>query len=133
MTFIFSGSVWQAARFAPVVGLLLIPSAAVAQKPAKAADLIVTSRHIYTVDSAGPRAEAFAVRDGRFVFVGSRSGAMALRGAGTRVLDLGDGTVVPGLTDAHAHLVELGFALQTVDLTGASSYAEVVRRVAARA
>lgn len=104
-----------------------------AQTPSNPADLIVTSRHIYTVDSTQPTVEAFAVRGGRFVFAGSRDGAMALRGTGTKVLDLGDATVVPGLTDAHAHLVELGFALQSVNLTGAPSYAEVVRRVAARA
>jgi predicted amidohydrolase YtcJ len=133
MTSTFCGSARRAARLAPVVGLFLFPLGAVAQAPAQAADLIVTSRHIYTADSARPKVEAFAVRDGRFVFAGSRSEAMALRGAGTKVLDLGEATVVPGLTDAHAHLVELGFALQTVDLTGASSYAEVVRRVAARA
>lgn len=97
------------------------------------ADLIVSARHIYTADSSRPTVEAFAVRNGRFVYAGTRDSALALRGTDTRVLDLGDATVLPGLADAHAHLVDLGFSLQSVDLRGVNSYDEVVRRVAERA
>lgn len=97
------------------------------------ADLIVTASHIYTVDPARPLAQALAIRGGRVVFAGSLREAMALKGAGTRMLDLPGRTIVPGLTDAHAHLAGLGQALRTVDLTGTRSFEEVVARVAARA
>ena len=104
-----------------------------AQNPAQPADLIVTAQHIYTVDPAHPLVKAFAVRDGRFVFAGSEREALALKGPRTRVLDLGDRTVIPGITDAHLHLLGVGMALRSVDLRGTRSYDEVIQRVVARA
>jgi predicted amidohydrolase YtcJ len=111
--------------------LALLPAALGAQ-PAPA-DLIVTNARIYTVDDARPLAQAMAVRDGRVAFVGDVPGALALRGASTRVVDLAGRTVIPGMVDAHAHLLGLGQALRTVDLTGTRSYDEVIARVVARA
>jgi hypothetical protein len=105
---------------------------ALAQTPAPA-DLIVTARHIYTVDPVRPAVRAFAVKDERIVFAGSAREAMALRGPATRVLDLRNRTVIPGIVDAHLHLLGLGTSLRIVDLTGTRSYDEVVERVAARA
>ncbi len=68
---------------------LALPLAVGAQLPAPApADLVVTNARIYTVDASKPTAAAMAVRDGRIVFVGDARGAMALRGAGTRVVDV---------------------------------------------
>jgi hypothetical protein len=118
--------------------LLLAVGAARAQQaaapaPAPAADLVVTARHIYTVDPDRPMVEAVAVRGGLVAFAGSEREAMALSGPRTRVLRLGDATVIPGIVDAHAHLLGLGVALRSVDLTGTRSYDEVVERVAARA
>jgi len=106
--------------------------AARAQTPSPA-DLIVTAQHIYTVDPDRPVVRAFAVRDGRIVFAGSEREALALKGPSTRVLALGDRTVIPGITDAHLHLLGLGAAIREVDLTLTRSYDEVIRRVAARA
>jgi predicted amidohydrolase YtcJ len=97
------------------------------------ADLVVTNARIYTVDDAHPVVAAMAVRDGRVQFTGSAREALALRGPGTRVVDLGGRTVIPGMVDAHAHLLGLGEALRNVDLVGAKSYDEVVARVAAAA
>jgi predicted amidohydrolase YtcJ len=105
-----------------------------AQRPAPArADLIVTNATIYTVDAARPRGAAMAIRDGRVQFVGSEAEAMALKGAATRILDAHGNTIIPGMVDAHAHLLNLGFALRNVDLVGTSSYDEVVARTVARA
>jgi predicted amidohydrolase YtcJ len=78
-----------------------------------------------------PVATAFAARDGRIVFVGSRDGAFALRGPHTEVADLGDATVLPGLIDAHFHLTSVGAALHEVDLTHATSFDEVIARTVA--
>jgi predicted amidohydrolase YtcJ len=44
-----------------------------------------------------------------------------------------NGTILPGLTDAHGHLYGLGVALDVVDLTGTTSYDEVIARVKQRA
>ncbi|MBA3671702.1 MAG: amidohydrolase [Gemmatimonadaceae bacterium] len=104
-----------------------------AQVTARPADLILINARIYTVDDARPVVAALAVRDGRVAFAGSAREALALRGRDTRVLDLDGHTVIPGMVDAHAHLLGLGEALRNVDLTGTRSYDEVIARVVARA
>jgi predicted amidohydrolase YtcJ len=97
------------------------------------ADVVVTNARIYTADANRPVAQALAVRAGRIVFVGSERGALALVGPRTERQDLGGKTVIPGMVDAHAHLLGLGQALRTVDLVGTRSYDEVIARVAERA
>jgi predicted amidohydrolase YtcJ len=93
------------------------------------ADLVLTNGRIYTVDNARPHASALAVRGGRVLFVGSDAEAKVLAGPSTLVIDLHGATVVPGIVDAHAHLLGLGNKLQRVDLVGSKSYDEVVSRV----
>ncbi len=115
---------------------MLASLAAAATAPAVAAgrgdaDLVVNAATIHTMDPKAPNAQAFAVRDGRFVYVGPRDGARAYRGARTKTLDLGDVTVLPGLFDAHLHFMHVGLALHEVDLMHVASYDEVVRRTAA--
>ena len=110
--------------------MVLAPTVLEAQLPA---DLVVTDARIYTVDNARPIVSAFAVRGGKIVFTGSDAEARALAGPGTTVIDLHDATVIPGITDAHAHLLGLGTTLQRVNLAGSSSYEEVVARVTAYA
>jgi predicted amidohydrolase YtcJ len=107
------------------------PSLASAAALGGDADLIVTAATIDTVDERTPGAQAFAVRDGRFTYVGAREGVHAFRGPRTRVLDLGDVTVLPGLIDAHLHFTGVGAALHEVDLVHAATFEEVVRRTAA--
>ncbi len=100
--------------------------------PARA-EVIVTNARIYTADDAAPVAEALAVSGGRLVFVGSGVEALSLRGPATQVIDAKGQTIIPGMTDAHAHLYGLGVTLRQVDLTGTRSYEEVVARVVAKA
>lgn len=97
------------------------------------ADLVVTNGRIYTVDGSRPVVAAMAIRGGRVVFIGDAAGARALTGAATQVLDLQGRVVIPGMTDAHAHVAGLGLALRNVDLVGTTSYDEVIARVVARA
>jgi predicted amidohydrolase YtcJ len=97
------------------------------------AELVVTNARIYTVDEGRPVAQAMAVRGGRVLFVGDARGALALRGPATRVADLGGRTVIPGMVDAHGHLLGLGLGLRNVDLVGTRSYDEVIARVVERA
>ena len=93
------------------------------------ADLVLVNGKIYTVDNARPIASALAVRGGRVLFVGSNAEARVLANASTRVIDLNGKTVIPGIVDAHAHLLALGNTLARVNLAGSASYDEVIDRV----
>src|SRR5262245_30534864 len=67
------------------------------------ADLVVFNAKVYTVDSRAPKAEAFAVKGGRFAAVGSTEEIKVLIGKGTQTLDARQMTVVPGFIDCHNH------------------------------
>ena len=70
---------------------------------AETPDLIVTNATVHTIDAALPRAEAFAVRDGKFVAVGKTDEIRGLAGKGTEIFDAGGMTIVPGFIDCHNH------------------------------
>ena len=62
-------------------------------------DLIITNARIYTVDNSFSKAEAFAIKDGKFIAVGSNS-EIINKYASKETLDLLGKTIVPGLIDA---------------------------------
>jgi hypothetical protein len=97
--------------------------------PMGQADLVVLGGPIWTMDPRRPIVEALAARAGRVVALGRLADVQRMQGARTRVLDLAGGLAMPGLTDAHAHLLGLGAELEEVDLRGARSIDEVVARV----
>jgi predicted amidohydrolase YtcJ len=102
--------------------------------PPSPADLVVLGPVILAFDGEVERAAALAVSDGRVLATGTREEILALAGAGTRTLALPEGAVaVPGLIDAHAHLLGLGLQLSQLDLAGAGSEGEVVDRARAHA
>jgi predicted amidohydrolase YtcJ len=77
--------------------------AAVAAAEAGKADLVVINANVYTVDSRMPKAEAFAVKNGRFIAVGMNDEIKGIVGKDTRTIDAKQMTVVPGFTDCHNH------------------------------
>jgi predicted amidohydrolase YtcJ len=81
--------------------------AAPAAQPVAAAgndpDLIVINAKVYTMDTRAPRAEALAVKAGRFTAVGSTSDVRNLAGKNTQTFDAKGMTVVPGFIDCHNH------------------------------
>ena len=81
--------------------------------PGGSADLVVYGK-IFTSEG-GPLAEAFAVKDGKFIYVGDRKGAQAFVEEGrTEVLDhTGKGLVMPSCGNGHAHY-STGFAIGAV-------------------
>lgn len=97
-----------------------------AQEPA---ELIVTNATIHTADPEVPLAEALAVSGGVIVAIGSRGEIEPYRGPETTVIDLEGRAVIPGLIDAHAHLLNLGKLLGTVDLVGTTGVEEIAARV----
>src|SRR5215213_7443091 len=66
-------------------------------------DHVVLNARVYTVDPLVPRAEAFAVKGGRFMAVGKTDDIKSLAGRQTQVYDAKGMTVVPGFIDAHNH------------------------------
>ncbi len=93
-------------------------------------DLIVVNANIYTVDEAFSNAEAFAIRDGKFVAIGTET-ELNERYTSEQVVDADGKTIIPGLIDAHCHFYGLGLNQQVVDLVGTKSYEEVLERVRA--
>ncbi len=79
-------------------------------------DAVLHNGNIITIDTARPRAQAVAIGGGRFLAVGANTEIRALARAGTRVVDLGGQTAVPGFIDAHAHVASAGLLhLRRVD------------------
>jgi hypothetical protein len=85
------------------------------------------------VDPSLPPVEALLARDGFVVACGDEEDVRAQLDGPVEEVDLAGGIGVPGLQDAHGHLLGLGGTLEEVNLVGAASFEEVVRRVAARA
>lgn len=111
--------------------LLPIPSA-LTQTPVKA-DLLLLNARVITMNARQPSAEAVAVKDGRIAWVGSTAEAKTLFGNAVETLDLGGATVLPGIIDAHAHLMSLGESFLKLDLKGLATPEEVARRVKEKA
>lgn len=96
----------------------------------QAADLYVHNVKGYTLDSQGKlqRFDALLVDDGRVVATGTDA-ALARRAGDAKVFDGRGKTLLPGLIDAHGHVLELGYALTQADLTGTQSLDEALARV----
>ena len=67
------------------------------------ADSIVVNARGITMDAVLPNAEAFAVKDGRFLAVGKNADIRNLASTRTQVVDAQQMTVLPGFMDCHCH------------------------------
>ncbi len=92
------------------------------------ADLIVTNGTIYTVNDDFAKAEAFAVKDGKIIAVGT-STEIQQKYVATKTLDAEGKALYPGFIDAHCHFFGLGLAEQKVRLEGTKSFDEVLQRI----
>jgi len=91
-------------------GLVLRHAEHEQQAQRAAADLVLLDGKILTVDVRFGQATALAVRDGRFVAVGSNEDVRPLIGPGTRVIEGRGRTVLPGLIDTHVHALDVAAA-----------------------
>ena len=66
-------------------------------------DYVVINARVLTSDDNMPRAEAFAVKDDRFIAVGTSSDILNLASSGSEIIDAEGMTVTPGFIDAHSH------------------------------
>ena len=81
-------------------------------------DLILRNGNIYTLDDTQPNVSALAIEGERIILTGDDESVMELKDDGTVVIDLEGSTVVPGLTDAHAHMRNLGQVQHQVGIRG---------------
>lgn len=97
------------------------------------ADRILTNANILTMAGDGQAANALAISGDRIVAVGSDAEVWALAGLGTVVEDLHGAIVLPGLIDAHNHLLATGQILQQVQLYDCRSINDILDQVSAAA
>ena len=114
-----------------ILGVLLLAPEPATLKVAPA-DLVLKNGNIYTVNDTRPHADAVAVKGDRIVFVGSNAEAQKYVGKNTRVVDLQGNTVVPGMTDAHCHLLGVGQREMTLNLEGITNLQDFLAKVKTR-
>ena len=93
-------------------------------------DLIIHHGRVYTVNETFAVAEAFAVKDGKIVAVGTDADILNTYKA-KETVDAKGQVIYPGWIDAHAHFLGYGQSLFMVNLYGAANWEEVVSRVQA--
>jgi len=91
----------------------------------KNVDLIVTHAKIYTVDNEFSEAESFAVKDGKFVAVGTNDEILSNYTA-TKTLKLDSKFIYPGFIDAHSHFLGYCLTLLQAELRGTQSFDEIL-------
>jgi hypothetical protein len=100
---------------AGLLALVATTQSVVAAPQAGEADVVYKNGFVYTVDPVRTRAQAFALRDGKFLAVGSNDDMKAFTGKDTKEVNLGGRMVMPSLVDTHIHalrgaLTALGLA-----------------------
>lgn len=102
----------MAVKLRVLIGLMvvngLIAVHAQAQQEAPGADLIVHNAKIFTGNPAQPEASAVAVKSGRIYSVGTDAEVLGLQNAKTRVIDSRGRRLIPGIIDAHTHVLNEG-------------------------
>ena len=93
-------------------------------------DLIIINSNTYTVNDSFDIAAAFAIKDGKFLAVGSNA-EIQEKYQSDNLIDAKNQTIVPGLIDAHCHFYRMGLDQQKVSLEGTKSYKEVLERLVA--
>lgn len=91
-------------------------------------DTIITNANVYTVDANFSNAEAFAIKDGKFVAVG-KAADIKNKYKAKALIDVAGQTVLPGFIDAHCHFYGLGLNQLQVNLRDTKSYDDVISKV----
>ncbi|WP_375578233.1 amidohydrolase [Marivirga tractuosa] len=91
-------------------------------------DSIYFNGTVYTVNANFDKAEAFAIKDGKFVAIGSSKDIRNQYQANEEI-DLMEAPVFPGFIDGHAHFVRYAKDLGDVDLFGTASFDELIQRL----
>ena len=79
------------------------------------AETVYVNGNIYTVDNAFSKATAMAIKNRKLIYVGNDEDADKYVGPDTKVVNLKQKTVIPGLNDGHIHYTSLGTKLLEID------------------
>ena len=109
--------------------VLIFPAGIRAVESSTAPATLIIEGRVWTADSDKPWADAVALAGEKILAVGSRDDVAKHRGNDTRMVDAGDGLVVPGMCDSHIHLIDGGLRLSGVQLRDAATREEFVRRI----
>ncbi|MDA9699016.1 amidohydrolase [Flavobacteriaceae bacterium] len=90
-------------------------------------DLIVYNANVFTSNDENPSASAFAVKDGKFIYVGDDS--VMSEFSSSNIVNAEGLPIYPGFIDSHAHFYGLGFSNAQLDLKGTKSLEEIVEKV----
>lgn len=113
-------------RITKVLLLLLIIASCASDKIE--VDTIITNGTVYTVDANFNTTEAFAIKDGKFVDVGTTTD-ITKKYKAINTIDANGQTVLPGFIDAHCHFYGLGLNQLQVNLRDTKSFDDVMKRV----
>ncbi len=113
------------------LAVVLLLGGCVKRMPADKPTIVFVAKLVRTMDPAQPTAQAVAWRDGKLLAVGSRARVLEVAGPGAVVEEFPSSVIVPGLVDAHAHVLSLGRALVIASLLDAKDEAAAVARVKA--
>jgi predicted amidohydrolase YtcJ len=111
-----------------LLGALL--TAACAHDAAVPAEIVIIGGPVITLDDDRSRVDGVAIRDGRFIVVGTADQARAAAGPETRVIDVGGRAVLPAFHDAHVHPVTAGVELGQCNLNDLETAEAILAAVA---
>ena len=113
-------------RLVPLV--LILPLAGWSQP----ADLVLLNGRVVTMNEKQPEAEAVAISGKRIAWLGTNAEARR-RFPKAHTMDVAGATILPGITDAHTHLLSLGESLQKLNLKEVATPEQAAERVRERA
>ncbi len=97
---------------------------------AEHADLILINGNLATMDSINQNVTAIAIKNGRFLKIGSDQEIEAYKNENTKVIDLNGNFTMPGFIEGHGHLPYMGKMLTTINLLPLKNWDEIVNAVA---
>lgn len=112
-----------------ILVIVLFATGCSSEKTCIESDLVLINTKIYTANPNNPTAEALAIKNGKFVFIGTNTEAQNFNCGESKLLDLEGSFVYPGFIDAHAHLKGIGYRELNLNLQGADSLKSMLTQV----
>ena len=112
-----------------ILVIVLFVTGCSSEKTCIESDLVLINTKIYTANPKNPTVEALAIKNGKFVFIGTNTEAQNFNCGESKLLDLEGSFVYPGFIDAHAHLKGIGYRELNLNLQGADSLKSMLTQV----
>ena len=112
-----------------ILVIVLFVTGCSSEKTCIESDLVLVNTKIYTANPKNPTVEALAIKNGKFVFIGTNTEAQNFNCGESKLLNLEGSFVYPGFIDAHAHLKGIGYRELNLNLQGADSLKSMLTQV----